>query len=236
MKAIIPCLAVASVALFAATLRHPAAPLAQSVTPDTSWTPGEYEGWVYFEAKTDWTYQGGEYGATVSGGGVKFFVSHGDITCNVFDSTGNGNCEAVFPMDVVWSLSALVKTPECTANYTSSARADALSGLIPLAPLVSQPLEGGFSQAFHPAAGPAAGSAQATGCGGFSTTFTTTPGIPYWPDLDFQIGFHNGLSFGGTCSMKGLPRSASAGLMSATLSLDSCQWRAFYVPPDAGLP
>lgn len=237
MKTFLPGLAVLSLAFFAVTLKYPGAPVAHPSSSDTTWIPGEYDGWVYFEAKTDWTYQGSEGGISISGGGVKFYVSHGDILCNVFDESGTGNCYATFPMDVVWSLTALIKTPQCTANYSASSRADALSGLAPLVPLTSQPLEGGFSQGFFPAAGPAAGTAQASGCpGGFNATYTTAPGMPKWPDLDYQVGFHTGLSFGGTCSMKGLPRSSSVGFTSAMLSLDSCQWRAFYTPTDAQLP
>jgi hypothetical protein len=206
-----------------------------SPSPDTPWTPGLYTGWVYFEAKTDWSFHGSLGPASADGAGVKFYVSHGDIECSV-DGAGTGNCAATFPMDIVWSVSATVKTPECTENYRASARADGMSSPPPLHPLLSQPMETGFSLGFQPDTGPASGNSQASGCKSMSASFNMQPGMPKWPDLDFGLDFHTSLSIGGTCSMKGLPRSTSAGMTIATLSLTSCQWQALYLDPYAKLP
>jgi hypothetical protein len=224
-----------SVALLVVTVNQPqvvAHPLGSS---DATWIPGLYNGWVYFEAKTDWSFHVSQAGLTSDGDGVKFYVSHGDINCQVTDQVGTGSCFATFPMDVLWTVSAVTTTPNCTSNYQASARADAID-LAPLMPLTVQPLADGFSQGFNPATGPASGTAQETGCAGFSAGYTIPPGMPKWPDLDFRIDFHSPLSIGGTCSMEGLPRSGNAGFVTSTLSLDSCEWRAYYIDPYATLP
>jgi len=214
-------------------------PAAQSAQAASPWVVGLYSGWAYFMAKTDYHYSQSMEGASMQFDGVKFFESHGDIECNVIDEAGTGGCGANFPLDILNGASGLFTGPDCTVSVQVNSRANALSGGMPLAPLSSGPLEVGFSVPFNPLVGPENGmlSATTSGCpGGGANSYQIDPGQPKWPQLDFHVDYHTALSIGGTCSMEGLPRSITAGAMTATLSLTQCQWRVLYLDPYAKLP
>ncbi len=217
----------------------PGSPAAQPARAAASWVRGLYTGWVYFMAKTDYDYNQSMEGASVTFAGAKFFQSHGDIECMVFDEAGTGHCAANFPLDIVNDAFGSFTSPDCSGTMQVSSRANAINGGPALAPLTNAPLDQGFSMSFNPLVGPESGTISMTtsGCpGGGTSAFQMAAGLPKWPQLDFYVEYHTALTIGGTCSMEGLPRSISTGPGNATLSLDQCEWRALYMDPYATLP
>lgn len=212
---------------------EPARPARAAAT----WTKGLYVGWVYFLAKADMQYRQAAQGVSVQVDGVRYYESHGDLECTVFDEDGNGHCGANFPMDITWGESGTAVLPNCTVTITGSSRADAVNGGPPLAPLTSAPLAQGFSVGFFPQIGPENGSLTAVGCpGGGTNSYSIDAGQPVWPKLDFHVEHHTALSMGGSCSMEGLPRSITVGAMSSSLTLQECEWRVLFIDPYATLP
>ncbi len=214
-------------------------PSTQPARAANAWVKGLYAGWVYFQAKTDYQYSKSMAGASMQFEGVKFFESHGDLECTVFDEAGSGHCAASFPMDLINGASGTFSGPGCSGTVTVSSRANAVNAGPALAPLTNHPLDEGFSVFFNPQAGPENGTIAVTtsGCpGGGANLYQIAAGQPKWPQLDFHLEYHTPLTIGGSCSMEGLPRSITVGAMSSTLSLAQCQWRAIYFDPYAELP
>lgn len=211
-------------------------PSAQPVQAGSPWIKGLYAGWVYYLARADFQMQQSMEGASLQYEGARFYESHGDIHCSVFDEDGNGNCTTSFPMDIVWGAEGTFTSPSCSLAIHQNGRADAVNEQNLLTPLTANPLEEGFSVDFTPKIGPERISTTITGCQSMSKAVQFPAGQPQWPQLDFHVEYHTALSIGGTCSMEGLPRSTSVGPMTASLSLEQCQWRALFLDPYAVLP
>jgi len=205
----------------------------------SAWIEGIYTGWVYFMAKADYSYSMSMPDASIQFDGVRFYESHGTIECNIFDDQGNGHCTASFPLDIINSASGSFTAPDCSATTQVSSRANAVDPGLTMPPLTNIPLDQGFSMKFDPQTGPENGTitVTASGCpGGGTSSYQDTAGQPKWPQLDFHVEYQTALTFGGTCSMEGLPRSISVGAGSSTLSLAQCQWRVLFFDPYATLP
>jgi hypothetical protein len=214
-------------------------PTAQPARAQGTWSEGLYTGWVYFLARADVQYSMSVQGASIQFAGARFYESHGNIECQVLDADGTGHCAASFPMDIIYSAFGSYTAPDCSATTQVNSRANAIDPGPSLPPLVNNPLEAGFSMSFDPQMGPESGTitVNASGCpGGGSSSFQDTAGEPQWPALDFKVGFASALSFGGTCSMQGLPKTIGVGAGSSTLSLVQCMWRVLYFDPYATLP
>jgi hypothetical protein len=214
---------------------HPAASQADV------WTPGQYVGWVYFLARSDYDYNVSQYDMTVTNSATLYHEVHGEIDCKVRDEAGNGACSGTFPMEKIVGEYGTLTSPNCNATWRESIRASATSGLAPLAPLTDSPLGGGFSTPFFPESGPAYAYMQVDASGGSTCRSQTIAamtkvGIPKWPDLDFKLGYHTPLTAGGTCNMQTFPRQMTIGYAVTSAVIEQCEWHMFYFDPYAKLP
>jgi hypothetical protein len=217
------------------------APARPAASQADVWTPGQYIGWVYFLARSDFDYNLSQGDVTVTDSTTLYHEVHGEIDCKVIDEAGNGACGGTFPMEKIAGRVGSLASPGCNATWHESIRASATSGLAPLAPLTPSLLAGGFSVLFTPQSGQAYADLviEASGsptCRSQAITAKTTLGIPEWPDLDFKVGFHTPLTAGGTCNMQTFPRQLTVGHAVTTAVIEQCEWRMFYYDPYAKLP
>jgi hypothetical protein len=205
------------------------------------WTPGQYQGWVYFLARSDFDYNLNQQDVTVKDTATLFHESHGTIECTVSDAAGNGACSGVFPLEKLAGRLGAFTSPGCNATWTESVHALGIDLKDPLAPLTSSSLADGFSIPFIPASGPAYAEMKVDASGGptcrsQAISTQTNIGIPKWPDLDFYIAYHTALMVGGTCSMKDFPRKMTVGHAVTSAAIEQCEWRMFFYDPYAKLP
>jgi hypothetical protein len=157
----------------------------------------------------------------------------------VSDTAGNGNCAGSFPLEEVMIRHSTIHSSSCSGTTIGGGRAPAIGQLPGLPPLTNQPLENGFSVPFSPKVAPLditwRVDISGSGCQAF-TARKAIAGKIKWADLDFQITGHTTYSIGGICSMKDLPRTSTVGIMKTSLSLEECEWNAFFFDPYATLP
>jgi len=213
----------------------------QPALQDEMWLPGQYTGWVYFLARSDIESTITGEGIYITDTAVLYHESHGNLDCTVFDDEGNGICNANFPLDMIGTSSESVQTPDCNLDIIGNYRAIGISEMNPVISLVPVPLADGFSLNFNPAAGPFTGEMKVTASGGgvgckSQVLSSEIPRGIQWSDLDFHMESHNGLSFGGACSMADFPREMPTPHGFTTAVIEECKWQVFYFDPYAEFP
>jgi hypothetical protein len=145
-------------------------------------------------------------------------------------------------MEKISGTAGSVTSPDCYATWTESTHAPATSQLVPIAPLVYNPLSSGFSTLFTAESGQSVAnfnleaSGANPGCHNMTITANVDIGIPKWPDLDYTVDYHTDLTAGGICNMKTFPREMTIGHATTTAKIVQCEWRMFYFDPYAKLP